>query len=393
MPRLSAKAAARAAELRAAERVLCARPIEHPRFTDAYDALELASESSPMVLLLGVSGAGKSYMSDLLVTNRREEPLSPFSEDDDNPDEDPDPPIPPLVAAGVTAPSAHRGPFSWKTLWGRALRVLQDPVPDAKFDHERNAKALRGGMSRPSSRSTEAELFQAVCAAAIDRRLELLVIDEACSMLKSDAGRTLADQLDILRELADLATFTVVLVSTFRIVRYLHCSSELNRRLSHVVLHPYFDTPDEPGCEDDYELFCRVAVSLMERIPDWARLRLGQRECQRLYNGSMGCVGVLADWYGRALRRAAKRGRALRWTDFELTAINGTDRSRMQREAEFSAAYLKLRGGSDLDRAPSDLPPPPPLPTWEEEPSPRKKKRSSSSSKKQSRKADRHPVQ
>ena len=323
--------------------------------------------------------------------NRRENPLFPSPESDDDSDDDPDPPLPPLVAAGVTAPSAHRGAFSWKTLFSRTFRVLKDPVPDAKFDHERNGKALRDGMSRPSSRFTEADLFQAVRDAAVDRRLELLVIDEACSMLKSDAGRTLADQLDILRELANLATFTVVLVSTFRIVPYLHCSSELNRRLSHVVLHPYFDTPDEPGCEDDYEFFCRAAVSLMERIPDWARMPLGQIQCRRLYNGSMGCVGVLADWYGRALRSAARRGRPLRWTDFDLTAINGTDRARMQREAEFSAAYLKLRGGSDLDRAPSDLPPPPPLPVWEETPPP-KRRRSPASPKKHPRKPQRHPV-
>ena len=128
-----------------------------------------------------------------------------------------------------------------------------------------------------------------------------------------------------------------------------------------------------------------------------------RRQCEKSTRGRSGInreiryettwdtTGVLADWYGRALRRAAKRCRALLWSDFELTAINGTDRSRMQREAEFSAEYLKLRGGSVLDCAPSDLPPPPPLPFWEETP-PVEKGRRSASLKKHSRKAVRHQV-
>ena len=387
-------AAARTAQLQAARNNLSVDPIEHPRFVDAYDDLELASESSPIVLLLGVSGAGKSYMSDRLVENRRENPLRPLSQHADGPDV----PLRPLVAATVTAPAAHRGPFSVKTLWRRSLTVLQDPCPDAKFHHEHNARALREGVSKRVARLTEPELFEMVCDAAIDRRLELLVIDEACSMLKSDPGRTLADQLDLLRELADLATFNVVLVSTFRIVPHLHCSSELNRRLSQVILHRYLDTSDEPGCEDDYEMFCRVAASLMERVPGWARMRIGKLQCRRLYNGSMGCVGVLSDWYSRALRRSARRARALTWSDFEATAVNGTDRSRMQTEAEFSAAYLKLRGGSQLDCAPSDLPPPPPLPPWNDDPAPRTKRKktagrsSTTSRKKPRRRPNRHPV-
>ena len=210
-------------------------------------------------------------------------------------------------------------------------------------------------------------------AAALDRGLELLVIDEACSLTKFDRGRTLADQLDILRELADLTSFPIVLVSTFRIVEHLQCSSELNRRMRRVVFDRYLDASDVLGREDDYLNFCRVAVSLMERVPEWARLRLGAAEYRRFYNGSLGCVGVLSDWWRRALARCARSGRALEWRDFEREAIGRDERAKMDRDAKLAAAYLKSRGTASLDMRPSDLPDPSPPPVCDSPPRPRKR--------------------
>ena len=342
----------RVQELRAAVVHLNDEPVPHPRFVQSFEDLELASDTSSMTLLLGVSGAGKSYMSEQLVRKRCEAPLREWSGAG-----------PRLVAARVTAPSTQRGAFPWKGLWTRTLDVLADPLPDAKFDPAQHAAALRAGVRRPGSRSTEVQLFEAVRRAGDDRGLELLVIDEACSLTKSDAGRTLSDQLDVLRDLADLTNYTVVLVSTFRIVSHLQCSSELNRRLVHVVFDRYYDTCEGDGREDDYLNFCRVALSLMKRVPAWARMPLHNTEYRRLYNGSLGCVGVLSDWWRRALGRCVRAGRPLVWSDFEHTPLDPVERAQMQRDAELAAQYLAGRGASSLDCPPSQLPdaPPPPV--------------------------------
>ena len=371
--------ARRARELRAARDNLTREPIEHPRFAEAFAELEIAAESSPLTLLLALSGVGKTYLSQLLVLRRLAAPLRPVRVDPDDPDE----PLPRLAAAYVVAPSSQRGAFSWKALWARVLAALHSPRPDTGFDPERCAAALRAGVRQPGVRVTEARLFDDVCRAGADRGLELLVIDEACSLLKSDAGRTLPDQLDVLRELADLSTFNVVLVSTFRIVEYVTSSSELNRRLTQVLLPRYLAASDELGCEEDYVNFCRVAASLMERVPEWARMPLGRTTCRRLYNGSLGCVGVLADWWERALARAAKAQRSLAWVDFERSALSRDDRARMQRDVRLAAEYLALRGDISLDCLPDDLPDPSPPPVFDSTPKRRRRK---------PRRPKRHPV-
>ena len=378
MKKQSVDKPARRAALRATIAELSHEPVSHPRFNEVLEDLELAAESSTMTLLLGVAGAGKSYLCDYLVRRRCAEPLgalAPTCLDDD-------PPLPRLVAARVVAPSAARGAFSWKALSKRLLQVLSQPVVDSNFDPDRCAAALRSGKHLPGLRDTEADLFDKVRAAALDRGLELLVIDEACSLTKFDRGRTLADQLDVLRELADLTSFPIVLVSTFRIVEHLQCSSELNRRIRRVVFDRYLDASDVPGREDDYLNFCRVAVSLMERVPEWARLRLGAAEYRRLYNGSLGCVGVLSDWWRRALARCVRSGRALEWRDFEREAIGRDERAKMDRDAELASAYLKSRGTASLDIRPSDLPDPSPPPVCDSPPRPRKRKPSEASPKK-----------
>ena len=356
--------ARRARELRAAGRDLTREPIPHPRFAVALEELEIAAESSPLTLLLAPSGAGKTYLSQLLVSRRLAAPLRPALVAPD----DLDGPLPRLAAAYVVAPSSQRGAFSWKALWARVFAVMRDPNPDLRFDPGRYAAALRSGVRRPGVRVTEARLLDDVCGVGADRSLELLVIDEACSLLKSDAGRTLPDQLDVLRELADVSTFNVVLVSTFRIVEHVTSSSEVNRRLTQVLLPRYLAASDVPGCEEDYVNFCRVAASLMERVPAWARMPLGKTTCRRLYNGSLGCVGVLADWWKRALARAAKAQRPLAWGDFERSALARDDRARMQRDVRLAAEYLELRGDTSLDCAPEDLPEPSPPPVFDSAP-------------------------
>ena len=138
---------ARRDALRATIAELSSEPVRHPRFNASLEDLELAAESSAMPLLLGVAGAGKSYLCDYLVRRRCAEPLralAPTCLDDD-------PPLPRLVAARVVAPSAARGAFSWKALSKRVLQVLSQPVVDSNFDPDRCAAALRSGKHSPGT--------------------------------------------------------------------------------------------------------------------------------------------------------------------------------------------------------------------------------------------------
>ena len=324
-------------------------PVNHPHFVRCFEALQQAVEWAALALVLGHAGVGKSFLGAQLVRviNDALPRGCAAVRDADR-----------LSAAMVVAPSSQRGAFSWKALWVRLLRALEDPMPWGKINRDSTAASLRAGARRAKPRS-EAEYFDAVCDAARDRGLSLLVIDEAYALTRADRGRTLADQLDVLRELSDVG-FSVVLLSTFRVVPKIVTSGEIDRRMTHVILPRYAGASAAPEDASDYMDFCSVALTFMEQLPEQYAMHLSERRYRRLYNGSLGCVGVLSDWVNRAVSRCARERpfRALDWEDFEETALPMESRARMMCALEEARDLEELLADAALDIEPSCLPAP-----------------------------------
>lgn len=294
-------------------------PLLHPRFVETAAALKRASQSRSTSLLLGLSGTGKSYLADRLVRN-----LHPFPGS-----------VPRLRAVRVVAPLAQPASSPLRALLVRILHALCVLPSSSSHDTVRCEFRPRPAVRRFVQRSTEPELFDAVCLLVAGRGLELLVIDEACAFTTFGADRA----FDVLRDLADALGLSVVLVSSFRIVPHLTCSSALIRRVVPVILDRYghFDARG-----DDYDAFRSVAASLMARVPRWARIPLIQLELRALYAGSFGCVGLLSAWWRRALLRCVPCGRALHWSDFHETALDAGVRASLRAEV---ALARRLQGG------------------------------------------------
>ena len=130
-------------------------------------------------------------------------------------------------------------------------------------------------------RKSEFQYFEMACAAASARRTVLLVIDEATALARSESGRTLIDQIAVLRELADTGIFRVVMVSTFDILHDLRRAGVLDRRLATVVFprYPEFLVPgvgngavdeDEQGrrcCSEQCVVRCLFRVCHDAHVP------------------------------------------------------------------------------------------------------------------------------
>ena len=296
------------------------RPIRHPAFRDVSSRLFSAVKGSPLTLLIGASGVGKTRLVLSLVERLNGILAKPGR----------------IPAIALVAPTAQQAMFSWKAFWERLLRALEDPLPQAKVDPVAWAEALRhrhgGGRT---SRTSEARYFEMVCSAAAGRDLAVLVIDEATALARSRHGATLLDQIAVLRELGDTKLFRVVLVSTFEILPHFRRSGVLDRRLSTVVFSRYSEVlsesperssgsatsgsrsidPEDQG----YLAFTRSAKTFMDRLPEGSRFTLSDGQCQALYRGSLGCVGLLCDWYLRALAECFHSGtHRLQWGHFTL---------------------------------------------------------------------------
>ena len=293
---------------------LTATPVEHHRFVEAEAALEEARGNFRLILLTGPTGVGKGRLVETVA-----EKLNRSVADESR-----------LVRAAVVrtlSPTQNR--FPWRDQSIRILEALEDPLPGRKLDRAaaaaRLCPALRGcNSSLPSvrhARSSDDTLRRAIRDAAHDRGLELLVFDEAFNLVNGVRARRLAQQLDVLRDLGDQASFRIVLVSTERIVVNLDLSSELARRTGFVYFPRYGAQVDVYGqvasSRSARREFASAAVTFMGRLPVSSRLELTKEQHRFLFDGTCGCVGRLVDWFVRAVNKCLRDGAScLEWEHF-----------------------------------------------------------------------------
>ena len=286
--------------------------IEHEAFMSTLLTVRQALMGSPIVLLTGVAGSGKSSVAGRLVgeLNRG----CPRGR---------------VRAVLVLAPATHRRAFSWKDMWTEILRMLGDPLPERKLDRSKAAECLARGGSTTNLRGTEGSLQRAVRDAIKDIGVKVLVIDDAGSLLKNEKGRVFRDQLNVLRNLASAVGCRVLLVATPSILKNLSLSPELERRMDEVVLERYRLTP---GVEDKRrEAFQRVIATIQSTLSgrgQW-QVTLTTTRMQLLHDGCLGCVGILIEWFGRALVHAGDS--KLRWEHLRETVLPDAKREGWKR--------------------------------------------------------------
>ena len=311
-------------------------PVPHIQFKRVRTELSSAIKGSPLTVLMGVTGVGKTHLTQYMVNRLNERHGEPGR----------------IPAVFMVAPTTQKSRFSWKAFWMRFLDELEEPLPGHKMDPEARARALRDaypGSARRSSRLTESQYFEIACSAAKERGLVLLVIDEALALARSERGETLFDQIRVLRELADQEVFRIVLVSTVKIRRDLRRSGVLTRRLATVVF-PRYRAGSGYTDEENYEYFVRAVVSFMKRLPESARAELTDAQCRMLYENCFGCVGLLCDWYARAIWKCVDSGQTkLSWVHFQSAALTVAERADIAFEAKEAADELVISGDLRLD--------------------------------------------
>ena len=279
--------------------------VDHPYFTSARSELQQALACSSMVVLVGSSRLGKTRLVRDFVVQYH----AGVSESSGC--------CPAIV---VTAFTAQGRAFSWKSLWKSILEQLDDPLPDRKINRQAMVPALSDGR-RPRFRySTEDDLYRSVRDAARDRGLRVLFVDEASALVKAGHARTLRDQLEVLRNLADMGIFQVVLVSTPRLLDSLDASSEVLGRIDEVFVRRYACNGRDSASE--FLSFVRIVKSFMGKLPESARFTPTTRQLRELHAGSLGAIGHLSKWFTRAIGHCVSSGEdCLRWEHFERTIL------------------------------------------------------------------------
>ena len=321
-----------------------ARPVPHPAFSSVSRAFVSSVKASPLTLLTGVTGVGKTRLATSVVERVNFFLAAPGR----------------VPAVALVAPTSQTQRFSWKAFWERLLYALHDPLPEHKIHPESQALALRRRALGIRPTTTEARYFEMVCDAAKARGLVLLVIDEAVALARSAKGVTLLDQIAVLRELADTELFRIALVSTFDVLPHLTRAGVLDRRLSMVVFPRYAEVLAEERVLDvsdpGFKAFARSAHTFMKRLPEASRHAFSPEEFVELYRGSLGCVGLLCDWYLRAIAHCIEAGQhQLSWEHFKATPLHVKTRANIILEARRAEAVLADLSDRRLDLTEAEL--------------------------------------
>ncbi len=266
-----------------------AKVVAHPRLVDAHRAVHdaLRQPTAPsLIVLYGPTGVGKTTLRIRLEQQLITEALPSLEKETARV---------PVLAVEAIAPES--GQFNWKDYYARALVALNEPLLDRKVMV--NA-AINPDAVRPTiRRSASAPALRWVLEQCLrQRRVGVCLVDEAQHLKRLASGRRLLDQMDTLKSLAATTGTMHVLIGTYELLGLTNLSAQLSRRTVEVHFGRYRATVDK-----DRLAFKSVLLTFQRQLPVAEEPDLvGLWE--RLYEGSLGCVGVLKSWLNRALADA-----------------------------------------------------------------------------------------
>ena len=314
--------------------------VEHHHYLETKRKLLRALKTDNLVLLVGAAGVGKTTLVRRLVDELnevvRDDPCS-------------------VRAILFRAPSSHGTRYAWKAFYQRWADVMYEPLFDRQVNRERIAACWSSDRSPSAFRpGTADDMRLRVFKATRDRGVEVAFVDEAANLVLNEAGRTLRDRLDVLRDLCDESSeeegnldegsFSIVLFSTFRIVQgdALKLSPELIRRMKRTEFSRY--DPEAANGSAEFLAYRDVVKAFLDEVPEELRPTLNVDCLRKLLKGSVGCVGILCKWLLRAIALCEEEGaEKLEWRHFEETSLSKGDVERLDEQCVLGEeAWMKL---------------------------------------------------
>ena len=300
----------------------------HPCLVDAREALLNAIHEVPpnsLILVLGPTGVGKTTLRAKIEQVLTSEMLPSLSDDSGRI---------PVVSVECVAPEA--GSFSWRDHFRRLLLQMEEPLVDYKIDPAAPVRVAKMVVRfTPSEKAIGAEYQHAVERALAFRRPAAVLIDEAQHLAKMGSGRRLADQLDVVKSLANRTKTVHVLFGTYELLAFRNLSAQLSRRSIDIHFPRYRLVNPQ-----DAKAFRTVLRSFEQQLPLREPPDL-VTEWEYLYERSVGCIGILKDWLMRALVSASRRDSdSLTRKDLEAHAPSVAQCDKMLSEALEGEARL-----------------------------------------------------
>jgi|SRR5262245_32305647 len=263
--------------------------VAHPRLQEVDATLHRVIAEpvgSSLIFVYGPTGVGKTTLRLRVEQRLREEFLAAAEPDEGG-----------LPVISVEAIAPDYGSFSWRDYYTRALLALVDPMVERKIN-EGARVTYRHSLGHYVGQTVNNELRHRMEQALRYRRPRAMLIDEAQHFTKMASGKKLIDQLDCLKSLASQTGCVHVLIGTYELLPCRNLSAQLSRRSLDIHFPRY--RADHPA---DVTAFQRVVFSFQRHLPLEQEPELWS-DWEYLYTHSIGCIGVLKDWFVRAFNEA-----------------------------------------------------------------------------------------
>ncbi|MBR8838552.1 MAG: AAA family ATPase [Stigonema ocellatum SAG 48.90 = DSM 106950] len=260
----------------------------HPRLEEAFNYLKLLvsnSGESRVIFIYGPTGVGKTTLR-LLVEKWLIEMALPDLEGDPGR----------LPFASVEAVVQKSGLFNSKDHIKRCLVALNEPLIDHKINYgTRGIYRGNNGQIVIESKVIETDLGWALEQALMHRKPKIFFIDEAHHMLMLASGHKLTDLPEAIKSLANRTRVLHGLIGTYELLTLHDIGDQLSRRSVYVHFPRYHVDNTQ-----DREIWNSVVWGFQLRMPLPIQPDLTSR-WDYCYERSLGCVGILKNWFRNAL--------------------------------------------------------------------------------------------
>ncbi|TAK89474.1 MAG: ATP-binding protein [Aquabacterium sp.] len=254
-----------------------------------------------------------------------------------------------LPYLSLCAPTPLDGHFNWKDLFTRLLTTSGEVLIKSKainqfqVDLDGQSYSTTQGMVREELRRSLESLIR-------NRAVPIVILDEASALLRLKKGVAPTLQFEILKSLAVELRIPIILVGAYDLLGVLEGNGQLLRRADVVHFRRYVAGYAPSNERSDLEHMTDVINAFLEAMG--IRQEPGLLEHADYFMlKSIGCAGVLKDWFDRALVAsiaADPSSPCLTRKILEQCALSNREILKLTREAVAGETHLQQADDDEL---------------------------------------------